>query len=448
MTATISAAPVRQSERIYILDMLRGIAILGILLMNIGIFSHPNVVNGDPSTLNEFGSINYYLWYVVSWLFEGTQRALFSLLFGAGIILFVTRHEKKFSDLRPADYFFRRQLWLMLFSLIDVYLLLWNGDILLDYACFGMMLFVFRNWSPKSLIIASAVCVLLMTARENRDLYEGKAIIQKGEAIAAMDTTSTKLTRLQKGVLEEMESFKSRNESEGKKKQMEKDIEKVTSSYASVYEFRADYYMNTIVKYIYLSLWDVLAFMFLGMAFFKLGIVTGTASTKIYAWMCIAGLAIGLPLSWLFIQYRIENNFNWFDFTKNVPFSFYELTRTARAIGILGLIMLLYRSNVFTTIFSILRPVGQMAFTNYLMQSLICGIIFNAYGFKLYGQLERYETYLIVLGIWVLQIIYSNIWMRYFLFGPFEWTWRSLTYWHRQPFVKTAFVSEINIPKV
>jgi uncharacterized protein len=440
MTAPISAAPVKQSERIFTLDMLRGFAILGILLMNIGSFATDWVVGNDPSLKNEFGTINYYLWYVIGWIFNGTQRAMFSMLFGAGIVLFITRQERKFDGLTPADYFFRRQLWLMLFSLIDVYILLWNGDILLDYACYGMMLFVFRNWSPKALIIAAGVCVLLMVARENRDLYTRKATIAKGEAAAAIDTTKIKLTGLQQAALEEMKGFKERTEKEGKLKQFEKIKEKVTHSYASVYEYRTGNYLDHLIGYLYLSIWDVLVFMFLGMAFFKLGILTGTAPIKVYTWLCIAGLGIGLTASWYFMKLYIDSNYNGFNFTKNVDFSFYELGRTPRAIGLLGLLMLLYKSNLLNPLFKIMRPVGQMAFTNYLVQSLICGIIFNAYGFKLFGQLQRYEIYLVVLAIWIFQIIYSNLWMRFFLFGPFEWTWRSLTYWKRQPFVKSVAV--------
>ena len=127
------AAPVNQSERIIILDSLRGFAILGILLMNIPAFALAN--NGDdPSILNEFGTINFTVWYFVDWFPSGTQRALFSMLFGAGIILFIKGKEKRLKDLLPADYFFRRQLWLMVFSLFDVFILLWFGDILLDYA--------------------------------------------------------------------------------------------------------------------------------------------------------------------------------------------------------------------------------------------------------------------------------------------------------------------------
>ena len=432
-----TATTTSQSERIVTLDILRGIAILGILLMNIPSFSLPGVVGHDPSTLNEFGTNNYYIWYAVDWIFDGTQRALFSMLFGAGIVLFISRQEKKSNGLEPADYFFRRQLWLILFSLIDVYILLWNGDILMDYAIFGMMMFAFRNQSPKRLIIAACLCIAFMTARENREFFQQKKMIEKGEAVASMDTTVVKLTSLQKEELEEMTTFQKRSEQASKLKRMNEVNEKVRGSYESVYEYRTDMYLDNLLEYSYFSLWDVLAFMLLGMAFFKLGIITGNAPMKIYWRMCVGGLSIGLALSYFRIQYRIDSQFNWFSYVKNVPFSFYELARVPRTIGILGLIMLLHKSNWFNGIFSLLRPVGQMAFTNYLTQSLICSIIFNGFGFALFGRLQRYEVYIVVLCIWLFQIILCNIWMRFFLYGPFEWAWRSLTYWKRQAFVRT-----------
>ncbi len=159
-TASV-AAPVKQQERIIIIDSLRGFAILGILLMNIPSFG----LSGDTFVLHETG-INYRTWYFINWIPDGTQRAMFSMLFGAGILLFVKNVEKRIEGIRVADYFFRRQLWLLVFSLIDVFLLLWNGDILLDYALFGMLLFTFRNLSPKKLLIAAGVCLLLMLARK------------------------------------------------------------------------------------------------------------------------------------------------------------------------------------------------------------------------------------------------------------------------------------------
>ena len=87
-------------------------------------------------------------------------------------------------------------------------------------------------------------------------------------------------------------------------------------------------------------------------------------------------------------------------------------------------------------LFNLMRPVGQMAFTNYLMQIIICGIIFYGIGFSMFARLQRYELYYVMAGVWVFQIIFSHLWLRYFRFGPFEWLWRSLTYWKLQPIKK------------
>jgi uncharacterized protein len=172
------------------------------------------------------------------------------------------------------------------------------------------------------------------------------------------------------------------------------------------------------------------------MAFYKNGVLTGKASVSIYAWMAVLGWAIGIPLAYLRVQALIDSNFNFYEYVKHVPLQFYQLDRVARSLGLLGTIMLLYKSGVFNWFFRMLQPVGQMALTNYLSQSLICGLLFSGFALGWYGALERYEVYNVVLIIWVFQIIFCNIWMRYFVYGPVEWLWRSLTYWKRQPLMK------------
>jgi len=427
MESPQSAAPVAQSERITILDSLRGFAILGILLMNIGSFGMP----GDVFALGETGA-NYNTWMIISWIPDGTQRALFSMLFGAGILLFIRSAEKKVDGIRPADYFFRRQLWLIVFSLIDVFILLWNGDILLDYAIFGMLIFTFRNLSPKKLIIAAIVCLLFMLARENRDLYLEKRVISRGEAVAKIDTTQVKLTTKQQDQLGAMEEKKTRSNIEKRKKRIEKMKTTLsTGTYEDVYTWRTERWVNDLVEYIFFGLWDVLLFMFLGMAFFKMGILTGAAPAKIYWWMLIIGLGIGLFLSWLQVQEAIKYQYNRFEYVRDTPVAYYQLHRVFRSLGLFALLMLLYKSGVFKWLFALMRPVGQMAFTNYLMQSILCGLYFNSYGFAMYGKLQRIEIYYVVGAVWIFQIIFSHIWLHFFRFGPFEWAWRSLTYWKR-----------------
>ena len=429
--------PVRSSDRIIFLDSLRGVAVLGILLMNIPGFGLPHVRIDDFSVNNESG-LNYFVWYVFGpGVFEGSQRAIFSMLFGAGTLIFISRLEKRSSGLMPAELFFRRQLWLLVFGLFNAYVLLWFWDILYHYALCGMILFAFRRLKPKHLLIAASVCLVLITLRENKGLYQQKGIIKRGEKVALIDTTKTKLTDKQKQDLSALEVFKERSKPESKKKEAEKEVKQVTGNYWSLYSKRSNQSAEGEMEGMYYFLiWDILLCMFIGMAFFKLGILQGEAKTSIYAWMAIIGLGAGLPLSYLYLQPEIIHNYNNYLVVKNKPFNFYEIQRLVHSIGIFGLIMLMYKSGWFKWLFALMRPVGRMAFTNYLLQSIICGLIFYGIGFGLFGKLQRYELYYVVAGVWIFEIILSHVWMRYFSFGPFEWLWRSLTYWKKQPIWK------------
>jgi len=435
-TVTAIAAPVSQNERIAIIDSLRGIALLGILMMNIPYFAMPDPAADNLTLLKELGTINEKVWFFINWFLEGSQRAIFSMLFGAGTILFVTRLEKRAEGMMAAEYFIRRQLWLLVFGLADAFILLWSGDILFEYAICGIVMFAFRRLPAKTLLVAAGASLLLMTIRENRDLYNQKNIISKGEAIAKLDTTKTKLSEQQKEDLGAMTSTKENSKPESLKKEMEKNLRQIRGSYGSVYEnisslsTRFEFYIS------YYFIWDILTFMFLGMAFFKLGILTGQASVKTYWWLFVIGLGAGLAISYLRIKPLIHYQFNQFDITKNTSFQFYELSRTFRSLGIFGLIMLCNKSGWFNWLFKLMRPVGQMAFTNYLMQSILCGLFFYGIGFGMYGKLQRYEIYYVVGAVWLIEIIWSNIWLRHFRFGPLEWLWRSLTYWRKQPMKK------------
>jgi uncharacterized protein len=225
---------------------------------------------------------------------------------------------------------------------------------------------------------------------------------------------------------------------ESKQKLYKKQLRNGSGSLAEVYEqnstLGAEGHTTTLYYYF---IWGVLLFMLLGMAFFKTGILTGQHPAKTYWCLTIAGLSIGLLLSWFRVTELLHYKFNAFLKAKDANFNFYELQRFFRSVGIFGLIMLLYKSGWFNWFFNLMRPVGQMAFTNYLMQSIICGLIFWGFGFGMFGRLQRYELYYVVGGVWIFQIIFSHIWIRYFRFGPFEWLWRSLTYWKRQPMKKT-----------
>ncbi len=445
---TITATPIAQTERIILLDSLRGIAVLGILFMNIPGFSDSMMAFRDP-TLIDFTGSNYYLWFMDNWFLEGSQRALFSMLFGAGLLIFLSRLEKKENGMMSAEYFLRRQLWLLLFGLFNAYLLMWHWDILFCYAIVGIVLFVFRRLEAKHLLIAAALCLGLQVARENVDLYRDKGTISRGEAIAAMDTTKTKLAPILKDQLTAMQNLTQRSGKPAMKERRESDVRAVQHSYMTLYQVQSENSFRGQSRGMFHFLFfDALVFMFIGMAFFKTGIITGSKKAKTYLWMFLVGLGIGLPLSYLRLRPELATyQFDYVAHVKGSSFEFYGISRTLRAIGIFGGIMLLYKSGFFKWFFSLMRPVGQMAFTNYLMQSIMCGFIFYGIGLGYYGKMQRDETYLVVAGVWVVEIIWSHIWLRYFRFGPFEWAWRSLTYWKRQPFRKSkgAEIMEIRV---
>ena len=220
-------SPVNKKERIVFLDSLRGIALLGILLMNIMGQSQPFQYYASLNLSQPITGPNFYAWLVECFLFEGTMRGLFSLLFGAGTILLLTRLEKERVGLEPADIYFRRMLWLLVFGLINAFIFLWPGDILYPYAICGLLIFPFRNLSPNKLIIIAILLLLIGTYRENSDFFRDKKIIRTGQAIAALDTTKVKLTDQQKSDLGRYTGFKENNSKEASAKAAEELVKKI-----------------------------------------------------------------------------------------------------------------------------------------------------------------------------------------------------------------------------
>jgi uncharacterized protein len=425
--------PVSQSERIGIIDSLRGFAILGILLMNIPFFGLPDPATYNPLVRHEVGTINEKIFYIVGLVFDGTQRAIFSMLFGAGTLLFISRVQKRSAGMAPADYFVRRQLWLVVFGLVDGYLLLWNGDILFDYGIAGIILFAFRELTPKSLLVAAGICLILMTARENVDLYRQKAVIIRGETVARIDTAKVKLTEQQQDELAAMKDLRDKWDTAGMKKEAAKNLRQVRGDYPTLYQNISNETMTIETLSAYTWIWDSLLFMFLGMALFKTGFLMGQGPLRVYWWLLVVGLTAGIFLTYTWLEPEIRLKYDFYQYYKQVHFDYYEIGRVLRSLGLFGLIILLYKSGWFNWLFALMRPVGQMAFTNYLMQSILCGLFFYGIGLGMFGKLERYQIYYVVGGVWVLEIGWSHLWLRRFRFGPFEWMWRSLTYWKRQP---------------
>jgi uncharacterized protein len=171
--------------------------------------------------------------------------------------------------------------------------------------------------------------------------------------------------------------------------------------------------------------------MFIGMALVKTRVLTAERQLGFYGKLAAAGYLIGLPINSVAAWMGIQQNFD----PLLVPWTFatYQIARVAVTLAHVAVLLMLVKTRTMVWLTKRLASVGQMAFSNYISHSIICSIIFYGYGFGLIGKLERYQLYYIVPAIWMAQLIWSPIWLRYFQYGPLEWCWRSLTYWQRQP---------------
>ncbi|GHN00402.1 hypothetical protein WSM22_18910 [Cytophagales bacterium WSM2-2] len=438
----MNATPVLQKDRIFILDVIRGVALCGILILNIGFFAFSYGNAGfNMNVLNETSLPDIISWYLTNVLVEGSFRALFSMLFGAGAILIISRLSKNQDGLAPADIYYRRIIWLLIFGLINAYVLLWFGDILYTYALCGLFIFPLRNSSPRLLTVLAIffMSVIMFKAWllvQDRFQMREKAMA----AIAIKDAKKDSLTEEQKGDLQKWESYRSKRKVENLRIEVEKENKKMSGSYSEVWSYLKplNQKMESTIEYNDLF-FDAMLFILFGMAFYKMGLLTGEKPTWIYVSFIFVGYGLGIGEGY-FLGHTVRQTdydfFKCYDTISPLWRLAYQPHRLLVALGHLGLITVLWKSNVFNWLLQPFANVGQMAFTNYLMQSIICTLFFYGYGLNYYGKLARHELLYFVGAVWIFQIIFSAVWLRYFSMGPLEWAWRSLTYWKRQSLQK------------
>lgn len=432
--------PTSKKERILVLDMIRGIAICGILLMNIPFFGR-SIWADDPRVYNELGSLaNMRTWYIINFILEGSMRGLFSCLFGAGAMLIISRLEKLHGGLRPADIYVRRLIWLLVFGLINGYVLNWPGDILYHYAIVGFFLFPFRLAKPRLLIGMVAFFIGLAMLHSWIQKRENFNTREKGMIALQIQARKDSLNDTQKADLEKWNGFQDERKPETLRKKADKDTKSMQGNYASVWKLTSFWTTQLeSVKFHGGMFYDIIIFMLLGIFLFKQGIITGQKSVKFYLLLLLIGYGFGIGEGAYVHRAVMKANFDPFKFWDYyIPVNLYQLHRVGTTLGHMSLIILLWKSGWFNWLLLPFSKMGQMAFSNYLLQSLICSLFFYGYGLDYFGKLQRYELYYVVLFVWAFEMVLSVVWLRYFRFGPLEWLWRSLTYWEWQPFRKES----------
>lgn len=429
-TSSSDLIPVKQSDRILSLDVMRGIVLFGILLMNINGFGLA-LAYSDPTVSGGSTGLNLYTWMITNLFFEGTMRALFSLLFGVGMYIFLERLLKKGAGIKAADIYFRRLMWLLVFGLIHGYLLLWVGEILYQYALMGFLVYSFRSVPSKSLVIIALVLFSIGTLWNYADYRGDKKWMNELQEAKAMLAAGKELPKELKEANESWEKREAKRSPEA----IEKHNTEMRKGYFSVVAFLAPTNYDFDVNWPYRDdVWDVLSMMLIGIALFRWGILTAEKPTGFYLTMAGIGYAIGIAINYYEMKLVTDDNFSMLSFSKsNIT---YYWGRVFVAMGHVGLIMLFCKAPVLTWMKNGLSAVGKMALTNYMMHSVICMIFFTGVGFGMFGRLERYELLYVVFSIWVFQFILSPIWLRYFYYGPMEWLWRNLSYMKVHPLRK------------
>ena len=430
------AAPA--ATRIEALDFVRGVALFGILLMNITGFGLPDAYV-NPANAGGATGANLWAWIVTEIGFEGTQRGLFSMLFGASVILLTSRIE---ASGRPdaADIYFRRNLWLIGFGFVNAFIFLWYGDILYAYGITALFVFAFRKLAPKWLLaigLGALIAGAAWNAVDTRKLLDSYAAFVEA---AAAQQAGAALSPEQEAALASWEE--ARSEFESSPERIEAAIAARTSGYrtAFVETARINGYIQTWFLYRYF--FDLFGMMLIGMALYRLGVLTLERPTTVYVAMMGAGYAIGLAVNAVETRWILDHQFSAVAFAQaNVS---YDLGRLAMTIGHLGALLLFVRSGLLPWLRGALAAVGRMAVTNYLTHSVVCGILFIGLGW--YNQLERYELYYVVAAIWAVQLVISPLWLRHFRFGPVEWLWRALTYLERPPMRRAAPLAAPVVP--
>ncbi|MEQ9426904.1 MAG: DUF418 domain-containing protein [Cyclobacteriaceae bacterium] len=427
---TSSLGPIQSSDRINSLDILRGVALLGILLMNIIGFGLVFMAYGDPTVQGGADGWNLKIWIINNMLFEGTMRAMFSMLFGVGMVLMTIRMENRGGGIEVADIYYRRTIWLLIFGVIHAYLLLWAGEILFAYGLFGLFLFPFRHTKPRKLYMAVAFLTLFGVGLQTFQYFSHMENLEKFELAQEYSEDEDIPQEIKKGK-EAWEGMV--DEMKPGKQKVHHMTEAMHQGYFELllYVGHINHLVQTTYNYDY-NPWDVLPMMLLGIALYRKKVITAELTTKSYLVMMLIGYGMGLSINYYETQTLLDNNFSVESvLTTGLT---YHFGRIAVAFGHIALVMLFCKASFLGFLKSSLAAVGKMALTNYVMHSVICAFIFTGIGFSMFGQLKRFELYYVVIAIWLFQLAVSPLWLRYFRFGPLEWVWRSLIYGKRPAF--------------
>jgi uncharacterized protein len=407
-------------QRVATLDIIRGVAVMGIFGVNVVAFAMPFQAYFNPAAYGLHDAGDLALWFATFVLIDGKMRGLFSLLFGASMLLVIERAEA--GGRSPAGVHYNRMIWLLVLGAIHYYLI-WFGDILTLYALVGMIAFFFRRVQARRLVLWGLGFLLLDLALVGSGAWQffvAEAAAQapgaSAEAVTRWHSMSSEFAPPDAPTLA-------------------KELALYRGPWLGiVHEELTEGLAGPLFQFGF-GLLETLGYMLLGMAGLKSGFLRGAWQDERYKRIALWTLAVSIPAYAVMAWINLRSGFDvavffCIFFAATAPF------RLAMMFGYASLIILASRGSGWLV--QRIAAAGRAAFTNYLGASIVAGLVFNGYGLGLYGRLGRLEAWLFAPALWVVMLLWSKPWLDRFNYGPFEWLWRSLARRSLQPMRRLA----------
>jgi len=400
-----TASPIAHQERYDAIDLLRGVALLGILVMNIQSFAMPMAAYFNPTALGDKGPVDFYVWAFSHLFFDQKFMTIFSWLFGAGIVLMTARTAER--GVKPAMFHYRRMLALLVFGLIHAYLI-WDGDVLVLYAICGAIVYPFRKLRPMVLLALG----LLSLAIGSSLMIAGGLYIPRGPAEA----------------INEFQDFWAPTA-----EQLQRETLAFQGGWLAQMPERAAHSLEFHLSDIWWwGIWRAAGNMLIGMALLKWRVVTAELPQNFYRDLAVIGFGFGLPLIFGGVASMAVHDWEAF-YSFFIAGQFNYWASLLVASGWLGFTISLWHVGFAPGLTARLIAVGRTAFSCYILTSLICTFVFYGHGLGFYGHVSRLGQWGVTIAVWITLLIVAPLWLERFRFGPLEWLWRTLTYGERQP---------------
>lgn len=444
MSGQISANRLAEQDRIVNLDVLRGLAILAILFMNIPYMAGYGTIDTfDPRLIS--WTLADRIAFGFTHMIDGTMRGLLQILFGAGMMVALRHCMSPDGPVGPLDAYMRRNLCLIVFGAFHALVLMWAGDILLIYGLTALFLPPFRHLAPaRKLLLGALVTIGLTVGYIVPEALERKDMLAAYRTATMHEAAHAVLTKADKEALEAFASMKAASSfppGPETAKAMQEEASARRGSMTDYWRLMFNMWNKLLLDYgeLWWGLLESLGAMLIGAALYGWGVIQGQRTARFYAKLLAACYGCGFLVRAIdlhrVLAFKLQTAFH----AEHFLFAgLAELARLPISVGHVALVALLVKSATGWRLAQPLVANGKLPISTYFSASIACLILFPGFAFNLWGHYGPAGQVAIASGVIAAQIVAANLWLRGHVNGPAEWLWKSLSYARCQPYRRPA----------